>query len=68
MTQMVEFMEYITEQLTTAIDIVKLLSLALSKIPHEKRLYKIYNYGITGQVCNWVEDFVGCRKQLIING
>ena len=46
-TQKVDFMEYITEHLTTAIDIVKLLSLALSKIPHEKRLHKIYNYGIT---------------------
>ena len=41
----------------------------LIKCHIKKRLHKLHNYRITGQIYNWVKDFLADRKQrVIING
>ena len=36
---------------------------AFDKVPHKKLLHTLYNYGITGQIFNWVKDFLSCKRQ-----
>ena len=60
-TQMLEFVEYISEANDNGedVDIVYLdFCKAFDKVPHEKLLHKLYHYGITGQVINWVKDIL----------
>ena len=69
---MLEFMEYITEANDNGedVDIVYVdFCNAFNKVPHVQLLHKLYNYGISGHIFNWVNDFLGYRKQsMIING
>ena len=56
---MLEFVEYISEANDNGedVDIVYLdFCKAFDKVPHEKLLHKLYHYGITGQVINWVKQ------------
>ena len=36
---------------------------AFDKVPHKKLLHTLYIYGITGQIFNWVKDFLSCKRQ-----
>ena len=64
---MLELTEYITEAIIANgedIDIVYLdFCKAFDKVPHKKLLHKLYNYGITGQIFNWMKDFLSCKRQ-----
>ena len=64
-TTMLEFIEYISDAIDNGedVDTVHLdFCKAFDKVSHEKRLHKLYNCGITGQILNWMKDFLGCRK------
>ena len=65
MTQMLEFVEYITEAINSGddIDIIYLDFCKLfDKVPHEKLLHKLYSYGITGHGFSWMKDFLADRN------
>lgn len=71
-TQLLEFLEYLTEALDQGkdVDIIYLdFCKAFDKVPHKRLLKKMYNYGITGKVHQWVQEFLSGRKQrVVING
>ena len=42
---------------------------AFDSVPHERLMLKVRNYGIDGQLANWIEDFITGREQRVcING
>ena len=68
-TQLLEFMEEITEAIDQGheIDAIYLdYSKAFDKVPHKRLLTKISEYGIKGNVLNWIGDFLGNRKQRVM--
>ena len=71
-TQLLEFLEYLTEALDQGkdVDIIYLhFCRAFDKVPHKRLLKKMYKYGITGRVQQWVQEFFSGRKQrVVING
>ena len=38
---------------------------AFDKLPHQKLLFKLYKYGITEKVLNWIESFLSQRLQKV---
>ena len=68
-TQLLEFMEGITESIDNGkdVDIVYLdFSKALDKVTHRRLIKKLENYGITGTLLNWIQDFLSNRKQRVV--
>ena len=48
-------------------DIILLdFSKAFDKVNHSKLLWKLHQYGIRGQVLNWVRAFLGSRSQRVV--
>ena len=42
---------------------------AFDKVPHQKRIYKAEQYGIKGDIINWIKSFLSSRtQQVVING
>ena len=42
---------------------------AFDKVPHRRLLAKLWNYGVKGNVHNWIRDFLSDRKQTVkVNG
>ena len=67
-TQLLEFMEELTESLDGAedVDVIYLdFCKAFDKVPHRRLLKKLYNYGITGKIFSWVKEFLSDRKQRV---
>ena len=52
------------------VDIIYLdFSKAFDKVAHRRLLKKLDNYGIRGQLLNWIQDFLTDRQQrVVING
>ena len=68
-TQLLEFMEDITESIDNGkdVDIVYLdFSKATIRLHIEGSLKKLENYGITGTLLNWIQDFLSNRKQIVV--
>ena len=69
-TQLIEVYDKITEMIydgkSVAVDIVYLdFRKAFDSIPHERLLLKMKGYGITGNMLEWVRDFLNARKQRV---
>ena len=72
-TQLLEFLEYLTEALDQDkdVDIIYLVDFckAFDKVPHKRLFKKLYNYGITGKVHQLVKEFLsGGKQRVVING
>ena len=71
-TQLLEFLEDITDMRDRGetIDIIYLdFCKAFDKVPHKRLMKKLYNYGIRGNILNWVADFLKDRIQrVVVNG
>ena len=62
-------MEDITESINNGkdVDIVYLdFSKAFDKVAHRRLIKKLENYGITGTLLNWIQDFLSNRKQRVV--
>ena len=55
---------------TRAVDIVYLdFQKAFDKVPHRRLISKVKSHGITGDLSNWIENWLSNRKQrVVING
>ena len=61
-------MKDITESIDNGkdVDIVYLyFSKAFDKVAHRRLIKKLENYGITGTLLNWIQDFLSNRKQRV---
>ena len=71
-TQLLEFMEEITEALDRGddVDVIYLdFAKAFDKIPHQRLLAKLHGYGIQGKTHEWISDFLSSRQQrVVVNG
>ena len=68
MTNLLITLEEITELFDTGQPIDEIFldfQKAFDKVPHQRLLYKIEKMGISGQVLNWIEDFLLHRKQRV---
>ncbi len=42
---------------------------AFDKVPHQRLLLKLKSYGITGNLYNWIQDFlIGRTQRVVLNG
>ena len=42
---------------------------AFDKVPHKRLIAKMVSYGISGEICSWVEAFLSHRQQkVVVNG
>ena len=71
-TQLLEFMEEITEALDRGddVDVIYLdFAKAFDKVPHQRLLAKLHGYGIQGKTHEWIRDFLSNRQQrVVVNG
>ena len=68
MTQLLEVMEYLTDFFDegNAVDIIYLdFKKAFDSVPHQRLLVKIKSYGISGNLYNWITDFLTGRSQRV---
>ena len=72
MTQLLVTLELWTELLDSgaSIDVIYLdFKKAFDTVPHQRLLRKLKAYGITGEVLEWVRDFLsGRRQRVVVNG
>ena len=72
LTNLLEFLEVITKLIDEGhnIDIVYLdFSKAFDKVPHARLMSKVRAHGITGEVADWIEEWLSDRKQrVVLNG
>ena len=38
---------------------------AFDSVPHERLLFKLSKYGISGNLLSWIKDFLSCRTQYV---
>ena len=65
---MLEVMEYLTDFFDegNAVDIIYLdFKKAFDSVPHQRLLVKIKSYGISGNLYNWITDFLTGRSQRV---
>ena len=49
------------------VDVVYLdFKAAFDKVPHERLLQKIWNFGIQGKIHDWLRDFLNSRRQQVV--
>ena len=68
-TQLLESIEKWIEMIEQgySVDVVYLdFQKAFDTVPHQRLMSKIYNYGIRGNVFNWIEDFLKSRRQRVV--
>ena len=68
-TQLLEFLDNITEALDQGddIDIIYVdFSKSFDKIPHRKLMKKLWGYGIRGKIYKWVKEFLTNRTQKVV--
>ena len=42
---------------------------AFDKVPHQRLIYKTEQYGIKGEIINWIKSFINSStKQVVLNG
>ena len=60
-TQLLQVMEGFTYLINNSqpIDVIYLdFQKAVDQVPHQRLLYKLNSYGITGNILNWLRDFL----------
>ena len=71
-TQLLEFMEEITEAIDSGndVNIIYLdLCKAFDKVPYRRLLIKLQDFGIEGKLFEWIKDFLSNRRQrVVVNG
>ena len=71
-TNLLEFLEIVTQiwDSSTPLDLVYLdFAKAFDKVPHSKLIAKLAAHGISGQVLNWIQDWLTGRRQRVkVNG
>ncbi|MGE5822000.1 MAG: RNA-directed DNA polymerase [Nitrososphaerota archaeon] len=69
LTNLLEFFEFVTNYIDQGypIDVVYLdFQKAFDKVPHKRLMMKIKALGITGEVFNWIEDWLRDRVQRVV--
>ena len=69
-TQLLESIEKWIEMIEQgySVDVVYLdFQKAFDTVPHQRLMSKICNYGIRGNVFNWIEDFLKSRRQRVVS-
>ena len=70
MTQLLEFLEEITETIDSGdeVDVIYLdFCKASDKVPHKKKKKKkMEGYGIKGNILKWIEALLSNRKQRVV--
>ena len=68
-TQLIQFMEYLTKSLDSkdTIDILYLdFKKAFDTVPHQRLFTKLKGYGITGNLLQWIISFLTKRTQRVV--
>ena len=67
-SQLIEFVsDIVNNSHAKQTDIIILdFSKAFDKVPHNRRLYKLENYGIRGYTLKWIKAFLENRQQCIV--
>ena len=68
LTNLLETMEYITKLTDLGVPVDEIFldfSKAFDKVPHQRLLFKLHKYGITGQSLSWIESFLSDRSQQV---
>ena len=72
LTNLLEYLETLTSLLDKGhnIDVFYLdFSKAFDRVPHQRLLAKLRAHGITGEIFNWIQSWLGDRKQrVVLNG
>ncbi len=68
-TQLTTFVNELAKQMSkgTQIDVIIMdFSKAFDRVPHRRLIHKLDHYGIRGHTLNWIESFLGGRKQRVL--
>ena len=65
-TQLVTTIQGIASQLRSGRDQVDVILLDFDKVPHRRLLYKLGYYRVRGHSLQWIESFLGHRKQRVL--
>ena len=72
LTNLLDFFHYIFDAYdeSKSVDVVYLdFQKAFDKVPHERLLSKLLSHGISGNIYNWLKDWLSDRKQrVVLNG
>ena len=72
LTNLLEYLEKVTEILDSggSMDVIYLdFSKAFDKVPHQRLLNKLENFGISGEIKSWIQNWLTGRTQrVVING
>ena len=69
LTNLLEFLEFVTNYIDQGypIDVIYLdFQKAFDKVPHKRLMMKINALGITGEVFNWITDWLKDREQRVV--
>jgi len=69
LTNLLECLEIVTNYIDQGypIDVIYLdFQKVFNKVPHRRLMRKINAMGITGDVCNWIEDWLNDREQRVV--
>ena len=72
LTNLIEYLEKVTEILDSggSLDVIYLdFSKAFDRVPHQRLIHKLEDYGITGNIKMWIESWLcGRTQRVVING
>ena len=72
LTNLLEFLEFVAEAVDRGelVDVIYLdFQKAFDKVPHARLLEKIKAHGITGNILNWLENWLkGKQQHVVLNG
>ena len=69
LTNLLEFLEFVTDYVDKGypIDVIYLdFQKAFDKVAHQRLMMKISALGITGEIFNWIKDWLNDREQRVV--